>query len=45
MDRAENGKGPGDEFVAKQLTAGAWFFGVLCVTFLAASAYLETFYG
>lgn len=41
IDRAERGTRAPDEFIVKQLTAGAWFFGVLCITFLAAAGFIE----
>lgn len=41
IDRAEHGSNSGDEYMAKQLVAGAWFFGVLCVFLLAFCALME----
>ena len=32
---------PQNEFLAKQFTAGAWFFGVFCLTFLGIVGVLE----
>lgn len=34
VSQAGEGTNPQNEFLAKQFTAGAWFFGVLCLTFL-----------
>ena len=39
--QAAGGTNPQNEFLAKQFTAGAWFFGVLCLTFLGMAGVLE----
>lgn len=39
--QASGGTNPQNEFLAKQFTAGAWFFGVLCLTFLGMAGVLE----
>ena len=39
--QAGEGTNPQNEFLAKQFTAGAWFFGVLCLTFLGMAGVLE----
>ena len=41
VDQAAKGTNPQNEFLAKQFTAGAWFFGVLCLTFLGIAGVLE----
>ena len=41
VTQAAGGKNPQNEFLAKQFTAGAWFFGVLCLTFLGMAGALE----
>lgn len=41
VTQAADGKNPQNEFLAKQFTAGAWFFGVLCLTFLGMTGVLE----
>lgn len=39
--QAAGGTNPQNEFLAKQFTAGAWFFGVICLTFLGMAGVLE----
>ena len=39
--QASGGTNPQNEFLAKQFTAGAWFFGVLCLIFLGMAGVLE----
>lgn len=39
--QAAGGTNPQNEFLAKQFTAGAWFFGVLCLTFIGMAGVLE----
>ena len=41
VTQAAGGTNPQNEFLAKQFTAGAWFFGVLCLTFLGMAGVLE----
>lgn len=41
VSQAAGGTNPQNEFLAKQFTAGAWFFGVLCLTFLGMAGALE----
>ena len=41
VTQAAGGTNPQNEFLAKQFTAGAWFFGVLCLTFLGMAGALE----
>ena len=41
VTQAGEGTNPQNEFLAKQFTAGAWFFGVLCLTFLGMAGALE----
>lgn len=41
VTQAAEGTNPQNEFLAKQFTAGAWFFGVLCLTFLGIAGVLE----
>ena len=41
VTQAGVGKNAENEFLAKQFTAGAWFFGVLCLTFLGMAGVLE----
>ena len=41
VTQAADGTNPQNEFLAKQFTAGAWFFGVLCLTFLGMAGALE----
>lgn len=41
VTQAADGTNPQNEFLAKQFTAGAWFFGVLCLTFLGMAGVLE----
>ena len=41
VTQAAEGDNPQNEFLAKQFTAGAWFFGVICLTFLSIAGFLE----
>lgn len=41
IDRAQNGTGDGDEYITKQLTAGAWASGCVSVAFFATAAWIE----
>ena len=41
VTQAAGGTNPQNEFLAKQFTAGAWFFGVLCLTFFGMAGVLE----
>lgn len=39
--QADKAKFSEHEYLTKQFTAGAWFFGVLCLTFLGMAGVLE----
>ena len=39
--QADKGKFPEHEYLKKQFTTGAWFFGVLCLTFLGMAGVLK----
>lgn len=41
VTQAAGGNNPQNEFLAKQFTASAWFFGVICLTFLGIAGVLE----